>query len=51
MGVSDATDEGMPEAYLDAVIRKFIPDMQGDSATEFDLWQNLYSSLPRSCKH
>lgn len=33
-GIEDATKEGMPKAYVDDVMRRFIPDVRDDDETE-----------------
>ena len=35
MGVRDALEQEMPRAYLDKVIRKFIPDVEEDTVAKF----------------
>ncbi|KAK4548253.1 hypothetical protein LTR36_010123 [Oleoguttula mirabilis] len=34
MGIKDAVKEGMPKAYVDKVIRPFIPDLEDDSVVK-----------------
>lgn len=42
MGVKDALKEGMPTAYVNEVIRKFIPDVEDDSVANFARKQALF---------
>lgn len=42
MGIEDAVREGMPQAYVDNVIRHFIPDVRDDSVSKFALQQAVF---------
>lgn len=42
MGIKDAVKEGMPEIYVDEVLRKFIPDVTDETVAEFASQQAVF---------
>ncbi|KAK3719272.1 hypothetical protein LTR37_004491 [Vermiconidia calcicola] len=41
MGIKDAMKEGMPKAYVDRVLRKFIPEAEDKTVAEFAMQQAI----------